>query len=1000
MSLRLQGLHRNKNSPVGRVRLCLVPTQLTRALAVVLLVTMLGNMFLPAAKAQTGTATAEAHVTVEPDIQALINRMPPAQRVGQLFMVTFPGNDPVPDSEIATLIREGYIGGVLLQEANGNFSNQDNALPQDLLRLTNRLQALAFNRTLTVAEALTPTLKSTHPLPPPLVAGEGATFTITAMINIPLFIAVPQEGNGYPYTSFSNGFTPLPSEMALGATWQPSLAHKTGAVVGRELNDVGINMLIGPSLDVLHSPRPAFSGDLGVRTFGGDPYWVGKFGQEFIAGVHEGSSGRVLTVAIHFPGQGSSDRRPDEEVATIAKSLSELRNIELAPFAQVTNVDKADPIALTDALMTAHIRYQGFQGNIRERTPPISLAPQLQEIVKLAEFQPWRQRGGLLISDSLGAQAVRRYEDPELRVFPFRQVAREALLAGNDVLLLSNFGLNGHEKAQMENIRSTLAFFRDKYVTDSEFKRRVDDALVRILRQKLRLYHDFSLPEVLHVANSLTAVGKGMPVIRDVARQAVSLLYPGKEELADRLPVAPGQNAHILFIVDDQNWKPCSTCDPVTLLPSDALSKITLSLYGPSASKQVLPDQIRQLTFSQLRTYLDAIEAGKKAPEAIKPTLSWANWVVLALLHVPANLYPNRDTVSRFLSIGADQLRNKHTLLFAFDAPYYLDATEISKLTAYYALYAKTEPFQEMAVRALFREFVPGGASPVDVPALQYSLSAVTEPDPTQVLAVHLESPQVPAKGEGNTVQLKVGDKLTVATGTIVDHNGHSVPDGTPVVFRFFYPAESLEARHQVFTHDGVARLTLQLDRGGEMWVSVQAPPAEISTQLFINIQGGKLTQVETVVPTPTATPTPTTTPTTPPTPTPTPTMMLPVPQPTPPPPPQKRANGAAWLSVLLSLSLFLVLFVWWGESLPATEGQIVRWSAYVISAGLIAYILFTVGLLPGVAWAMKHLGGWGPLLYALIGAFLPAFIIWVVYANRPAGAPQDRLLPQKPEQQ
>ncbi len=76
--------------------------------------------------------------------------------------------------------------------------------------------------------------------------------------------------------------------------------------------------------------------DLGVRTFGGDPFWVGEMGKAFIAGLHQGSEGRMVVISKHFPGRGGSDRPADEEVATVRKSLEQLKQIELAPFFSVT----------------------------------------------------------------------------------------------------------------------------------------------------------------------------------------------------------------------------------------------------------------------------------------------------------------------------------------------------------------------------------------------------------------------------------------------------------------------------------------------------------------------------------------------------------------------------------------------------------------------------------------------------------------------------------------
>ena len=124
--------------------------------------------------------------------------------------------------------------------------------------------------------------------------------------------------------------------MAIGATWSEDDAQQVGQVVGRELSAVGVNMLLGPVVDVLERPHPEGGGDLNLRVLGGDPTWVGMLGRAYIRGVHQGSGGRMLTVAKHFPGHGSSDRNPDEEVSTVSKSLDELKRSDLLPFFAVT----------------------------------------------------------------------------------------------------------------------------------------------------------------------------------------------------------------------------------------------------------------------------------------------------------------------------------------------------------------------------------------------------------------------------------------------------------------------------------------------------------------------------------------------------------------------------------------------------------------------------------------------------------------------------------------
>jgi beta-N-acetylhexosaminidase len=236
-------------------------------------------------------------------------RMTAEERIGQLFLVTFPGTNVGPETQIFDLISNHYISGVILLAQNDNFTAGEQSI-NDTWTLINQLRTTKFEST--QAEHLDPnTLETFNPY------------------YLPLFVGLSQEGNGYPTDQIINGLTPLPSQLAIGATWNPKLAEQVGIVMGSELSELGINLLLGPSLDVNEIPRPEGAGDLGVRTFGGDPFWVGVMGRAYISGVHQGSEGRMAVVSKHFPGLGSSDRLPEDEVATVRKSLEQLKQIEL-----------------------------------------------------------------------------------------------------------------------------------------------------------------------------------------------------------------------------------------------------------------------------------------------------------------------------------------------------------------------------------------------------------------------------------------------------------------------------------------------------------------------------------------------------------------------------------------------------------------------------------------------------------------------------------------------
>ena len=361
-----------------------------RAFAWVLLMTFCWrhSCLLPQAHAQTETP---------PEVLDLLETLSPEERVGQLFLVTFTGTDTSVESQIYDLVANYHIGGVVLQAGNDNFNPAPTAL-QDAHQLIVDLQNIEWDS----AE-----LPFANPI----------TGTSSQRAYIPLFVGIEQEGDGYPTDQILSGLTPMPSAMSLGASWKPELAQQIGEIQGRELAALGFNLYLGPSLDVLDAPNPAARSDIGTRSFGGDPYWVGEMGKAFISGLHTGSDGRMLVIAKHFPGLGSSDRPVDEEIATVRKSLEQLKQIELAPFFAVTG-NAPDALSTADGLLVSHIRFQGLQGNIRATTRPVSFDQTvLGDMLALQDISSWHNNGGLIISDDLGSRAVRLFYCPFGRGF-------------------------------------------------------------------------------------------------------------------------------------------------------------------------------------------------------------------------------------------------------------------------------------------------------------------------------------------------------------------------------------------------------------------------------------------------------------------------------------------------------------------------------------------------------------------------------------------------------
>jgi beta-N-acetylhexosaminidase len=900
-----------------------------RLLAALMLISLLAASIAPATVSAQG---------IGPAVE-LMSRLSPEEKIGQLFLVNFSGTDVSEQSQIYNLIANYHVGGVVLKAEDDNFVAEKT--PQEAFNLTNALQQVERDSAANPASSSKP-----H------------TY-------IPLFIGISQEGGGAPNDQILSGLTPIPDQMAIGAAWDRSLSEQAGKVMGSELSALGFNLYLGLTLDVLTLPDPSINADLNTRVFGGDPYWVGEMGRAYLAGLHDGSNGRMAVIAQHFPGRGGSDRPADQEISTVRRSLEELKSIELAPFFALTGAT-SDPKTIVDGLLVSHIRYQGFQGNIRATTRPISFDQQaLNQILSLPTLAGWRQNGGLLVSDNLGTQAVRRFYDPDFKNFSARLVARDAFLAGNDLLYMGNI-VSFDAPDTYTSVVRTLQFFAQKYREDPAFASRVDESVLRILNIKYRLYSTFAWSVVEAPAANLDKLGLSNEQVFAIARQSATLISPAPADFATVLPSPPNVSDYIVFLTDARTARQCSTCLDKPILAKDAMHVAIQRLYGPSASGLVTLSHLSSFSFDDLNLLLD----DKQPSPDLLNALGRATWIVISTLDLPDGS-PQSIVLRRFLSEKQSLLSSKKVILFSFSAPYYLDATDISKLTAYYGMYSESDPFVEVAARLLFQEISPAGSLPVSVSGIGYDLIAATAPDPTQVISLSLNLPiptpapkATPTSSATLTSEAtltveptaaplyRVGDTISVRTGAIVDHNQRPVPDGTPVRFTLSQGESGLIQQVEAVTKTGVAVAAFRLDQPGLIEIHATSEPARVSDTLQLNVTKEGATVII-ITPTVEVTPQPVQpTPTPEPTPTPVPTSPL------------ITSNGYPNLfgwSLVVLVMIAGVSLTYWLASQMVDQRWTVRWSLLVLAGGLIPYNYLVLGFPGGGAW--------------LEGRGLPAFL-------------------------
>ena len=271
--------------------------------------------------------------------------------------------------------------------------------------------------------------------------------SLSGPYGIPLLTATDQEGGMVRHIKDKTSDTP--GNMAIGASGFPEDAYKTGYYIGRELAALGINMNFAPVVDLATVKDSAL---LGTRTFGEDPVQAGILGMAFMNGLHEAG---VIATAKHYPGHGGTSLDSHGVLPRIDADEKTLWGRELVPYRMLSKSGLS-------AVMSGHLAFP--------RTPAgnesASLSPWFMQTL-LREKIGFR---GMVITDDLLMYGAL------INTGNLALTAREALMAGNDMILVSTTqALNG------ELWTSLLGSMKN----DAAFRLRVREAAQRVLAVKL-----------------------------------------------------------------------------------------------------------------------------------------------------------------------------------------------------------------------------------------------------------------------------------------------------------------------------------------------------------------------------------------------------------------------------------------------------------------------------------------------------------------------------------
>ena len=123
--------------------------------------------------------------------------------------------------------------------------------------------------------------------------------------------------------------TVFPAPIGLAGTWDPELARETGAAIAAEARAHGVDMILGPVLDLARDPRWGRV----EEDFGEDTYLTGQFGLAYVQGAQGNmlaSDHTVVAEPKHFVGHGSPDG--GQNTSPVHMGERELRTQMLAAF--------------------------------------------------------------------------------------------------------------------------------------------------------------------------------------------------------------------------------------------------------------------------------------------------------------------------------------------------------------------------------------------------------------------------------------------------------------------------------------------------------------------------------------------------------------------------------------------------------------------------------------------------------------------------------------------
>lgn len=273
----------------------------------------------------------------------------------------------------------------------------------------------------------------------------------------PLFIATDHEPGQFMAIrlgkKFSNNYGVLSKLTKLKD--KKEYVRKVSYQIAKDLNSWGINTNFYPVLDIHYSyDSPNRKCPVGHRTFSKDKSVVAALGSIAVDTMQKNG---ILSTIKHYPGHGDTYIDSHHSLPVIDKDFISLWENDLYPFREVIKKDPA-------FMMAAHIFLPAI-----DRDNPVTMS----DIFLIKTARKKMKFNGILITDDMMMGAM-------IKNYSLKKASYLAVLNGMDMILITR------RFEHADSPESIHRYLVEKMSASEDFRKRVEDSCIRILRTKNR----------------------------------------------------------------------------------------------------------------------------------------------------------------------------------------------------------------------------------------------------------------------------------------------------------------------------------------------------------------------------------------------------------------------------------------------------------------------------------------------------------------------------------